>query len=343
VATLRSEAYEAVDIDEFTEMAYRKGWTDGLPVLPPTTKAVTLILDYLQRDPDEVIGVLSPAEGIATIEKVAINCAMAACKPEYVPVVITAIEAMLEDEFEHMRVNCTTGGPAPATIVSGPIVEELGFNYGEGAVSGSGNRVNSTIGRAIRLVLWNIAQSRPGELSAATYGHIGRMSYLLAERPADDGNPWEPFHVTSAGFEPRESAVTMFPSGTQDQISAGTGMNSIEEMVGVLADSITLGDTQKLLVINPYLASALADAGWSKRDLRNAILESANPWSPGTTTEAHYERREYTGELRIPSATGPRLVKEELHILVTGGWSQAPSYCLLINSMHGQLVTRRID
>lgn len=342
MATRQSKGYEALDVGEFTEIAYREGWTDGLPVLPPTEKALGSILDYLQRRPDEVIGVLSPAEGIATVEKIAINCAMAGCKPEYVPVVIAAIQAMLEDEFEHMRVNCTTGGPAPAAIISGPIVKKLGFSYGEGVVSGSGSRVNGTIGRAIRLVLWNIAQSRPGELSGATYGHVGRMSYLLAERPPDEANPWEPFHVTSADLQPEDNVVTMFPSGSQDQISAGTGTNSIEEMLDVLADSVTLGSTQKLLVINPYLANALADSGWSKRDVRNAILDRANPWSQGPSTEALYERREYAGELRIPSATGPRLVKEELHILVSGGWSQKPCYCLLISSMHGQLVTRKI-
>jgi hypothetical protein len=364
---LKSKKYEALDIDEFTEMAYREGWTDGLPVLPPTEKTVMAIVDYLGRDPAEVVGILSSAEGIASIEKIAINCAMAGCKPAYVPVVITAIEAMLADEFEHMRVNATTGGPAPLAIISGPVVKQLGFNYGEGALSGSGNRANSTIGRAIRLVLWNIAQSRPGAMSGATYGHIGRYSYLLAERPPDDGNPWEPFHVTAADLSPDDSAVTMFPCGTQEQINAGMGGNTLENQVDVIADCISLGGTQKLVVINPQQANAFAEAGWSKKDVRDAIMRRANPPAGlygvenlarhlGAVYEADQQvfdgahagddfstKKQYSGQLTLPSATGPRPVKEELHILVTGGWPAGPGDCLRLNSMHGQLVTRKID
>jgi len=343
VTTLKSKTYEPMDVDEFTELAYREGWTDGLPVLPPTEKAVTAIVDYLGRDPAEVVGVLSPAEGLATIEKIAINCAMAGCKPEYVPVVITAIQAMLADEFELLRVNSTTGGPAPAAIISGPVVKQLGFNYGEGVLGGSGNRVNGTIGRAIRLVLWNIAQTRPGALSASTFGHIGRYAYLYAERPPDDGNPWEQFHVTAAGLSSEDSAVTMFPCCTQDQISDGIGGNSLSDKVDVLADSITLGTYQKMLVVNPHVANAFANAGWSRKDLRDAIMARANPWRSVVSTETVHARIEYDGRLTMGSATGPRLVEEELHILVSGGWSAAPGYCLRMMTCHGQLATRKID
>ncbi|HEV7802278.1 MAG TPA: UGSC family (seleno)protein, partial [Burkholderiales bacterium] len=105
---LASKAFEFADIDDFTEVAYAKGWTDGLPVLPPTEKKVTAMLDYIRRDPREVLGVVPPGEGLATIEKVAINAVMAGCLPEYLPVVITAVEAMLDPTFELMRVQCTT-------------------------------------------------------------------------------------------------------------------------------------------------------------------------------------------------------------------------------------------
>ncbi|HJN85623.1 MAG: hypothetical protein QF714_02335 [Dehalococcoidia bacterium] len=341
--TLVSKTYEPMDVDEFTELAYREGWTDGLPVLPPTEKAVTAILDYLGIGPGKVIGVLPPAEGIATIEKIAINCAMAGCKPEYVPVVITAIQAMLADEFELLRVNSTTGGPAPAAVISGPVVKRLGFDYGEGTVGGSGSRVNGTIGRAIRLVLWNIAQSRPGALSASTFGHIGRYSYVMAERPPDDGNPWEQFHVTAVDLGTEDSAVTMFPSRTQDQISDGVGNNTLENKIAVLADSITLGTSQKMLVVNPHVANAFAGAGWTKKDFRDAIMARAVPWRSHVTTEAVHERSDYQGQLTLPSAAGPRTVREELHILVTGGWSAAPGYCLRLTSSHGQQATRKID
>ena len=151
---LVSKVFECADIDEFTELAYKNGWTDGLPVLPPTEKKVRAMIDYIKRDPQEVLGVVSPGEGVATIEKVAINAVMAGCLPEYLPVVITAVEAMLDNTFELMRVQCTTGGPGPLAIISGPVVKKLNFNCGEGAFTGTGHRANSTVGRAIRLILW---------------------------------------------------------------------------------------------------------------------------------------------------------------------------------------------
>ena len=111
-----------------------------MPVFPPTLKKVTEIIDYVQRSPDEVLGVVSPGEGVATIEKVAINCAMAGCKPEYVPIVLTALEAMLDPTFHILSAQCSTFGGPPLAIISGPVVRKLGFNHSEGALGGSGHR-----------------------------------------------------------------------------------------------------------------------------------------------------------------------------------------------------------
>ena len=131
------------------------------------------MLEYVGRDPAEVIGIVPPGEGIATVEKVAINAVMAGCRPGYLPIVITALEALLDPAFELLRVQATTAGPVPLTIISGPVVKQLGFNYGAGAFTGTGHRPNSTIGRAIRLILWNIGYARPGQMSQATQGHPG--------------------------------------------------------------------------------------------------------------------------------------------------------------------------
>ena len=200
---LRSKVHEARDTSEFMELVYEQGWTDGPPVFPPTDDRVEAMVRYVGRDPGEVIGVVPPGEGVATIEKIAINAVMAGCRPEYMPIVIAALEAMLDPAFELLRVQATTAGPAPLAIVSGPVVRKLGFNCGAGAFTGTGHRANSTIGRAIRLMLWNIGYGRPGQMSQATMGHPGRYAYLIAERPADDGNPWEALHVTN-GLGPEE-------------------------------------------------------------------------------------------------------------------------------------------
>ena len=350
---LRSKAYEVADMAEFIEMVYARGWTDGLPVFPPTDEQVTAMIEYAGRDPDEVIGVVPPGEGIATVEKVAINAVMAGCLPEYLPVVITAVEALLDPAFELLRVQATTAGPAPLAIISGPVVKKLGFNYGAGAFTGTGHRPNSTIGRAIRLILWNIGYGRPGQMSQATMGHPGRYAYLVAERPRDDGNPWEEFHVTN-GLRPEDSAVSVFPSVTHDQITPAIGTQTFENSLHVITDSIChLGNfraaSQKLLVLNPQAAALLNEAGWTKTKFRDllvarcgrAVRDVKRTGGLSTTYKTHWTRLvdPTDDDAIVPAVVGPH----GLQILVSGGWGSASSQSIWINSVHGDLVTRKID
>src|SRR5438045_3383313 len=261
---LASRIHEVDDLNAWIELSYEQGWTDGLPVYPPTDDQVDAMLAYLGRDPSEVVGVMPPGEGIATLEKIAINAVMAGCKPEYMPIVVTAVEALLDPRFELLRVQATTAGPAPLAIVSGPVVKQLGFNYGAGAFTGTGHRANATIGRAIRLILWNIGYGRPGQMSQATMGHPGRYDYLVAQRPPEDANPWEPLHVTNAGLQPEDNAISMFPSVTHYQITPAIGTQTFDSSVCVIVDSIChVGNfraaTPKLLVLNPQ-AVQIVDA-----------------------------------------------------------------------------------
>jgi hypothetical protein len=350
---LSSRVHALDDLDAFIEMAYEQGWTDGLPVYPPTDNRVEAMIAYLGRDPAEIVGVMPPGEGVATIEKIAINAVMAGCKPEYMPIVVGAVEAMLDPRFELLRVQATTAGPAPLAIVSGPVVKQLGFNYGAGAFTGTGHRPNATIGRAIRLILWNVGYGRPGQMSQATMGHPGRYSYLVAERPADDGNPWEPFHVTN-GLQAQDNAVAMFPSVTHYQVTPAIGTQSLENSVFVLVDSIChLGNfraaTPKVLVLNPQAAQILNDAGWTKARFRDHLLERAvrpvrdvkrtaglsvtykNHWT--TVADPNDD------DALVPSMPGP----DGLQILVSGGWGSASSQSIWIDSVHGELITRKID
>lgn len=350
---LTSKIYEAEDMSAFVEMAYERGWTDGLPVFPPTDDRVKAMIAYVGRDPSEVIGIIPPGEGIATVEKIAINAVMAGCKPEYMPIILTAVEAMLDPAFELLRVQATTAGPAPLVIVSGPVVKTLGFNYGAGAFTGTGHRANATIGRAIRLILWNIGYGRPGQMSQATMGHPGRYAYLVAERPPDDGNPWEPFHVTN-GLRPEDSAVAVFPSVTHYQIAPAIGTQTFENSVYVIVDSIChLGNfraaTQKLLVLNPQAATILHQSGWTKAAFTELLLERCvrpvrdikRTGGLSTTYKTHWTKLvdPTDDDALVPSMIGPR----GLQILVSGGWGSASSQCVWIDSVHGELVVRKID
>jgi hypothetical protein len=350
---LTSPVHEVDDLDAFTELAYAEGWTDGLPVLPPTDERVNAMIEYLGRDPGDVIGVVPPGEGIATIEKIAINAVMAGCTPEYMPVIVTAVEAMLDPAFELLRVQATTAGPAPLAIISGPVVRALGFNYDSGTFTGTGHRPNSTIGRAIRLILWNIGYGRPGQMSQATMGHPGRYAYLVAERPPDDGNPWEEFHV-SRGLRSEESAVTMMPVVTHDQINPAIGTQTFENSIAVLVDSIVhLGNfraaTPKVLVLNPQGAKLLSDQGWTKQaftehlatHLVRPVREVKRTGGLTETYKHHWTKvaDPNDDDALVPAVVGP----EDLHILVSGGWGSASSQSIWLNSVHGALVTRKID
>ncbi|MEK7874017.1 MAG: hypothetical protein AAB502_09215, partial [Chloroflexota bacterium] len=165
------ESLEAIN-DAF----YEKGWTDGLPVVPPTAERIQRMLDYVRRGPSEVVAHLPPTDGEATIEKIAVNAVMAGCRPDYMPVLIAAVEAITEPRFNLNAIQATTNPVAPLTIINGPIRKELNVNCGSNAL-GQGWRANATIGRAIRLILVNVGGGLPGTVDKATLGMPGKYSF----------------------------------------------------------------------------------------------------------------------------------------------------------------------
>src|SRR5579884_2879843 len=203
---ITSARHELDDALQAIEFYFEKGWTDGLPVVPPTEARVREFLDRAGRAPDEIIGRLDARRRVVSAEKVAINAVMAGCLPEYTPVVMAAIAAMSENAFGLHGISASTGGAAVLVIVHGPIVADLGVNSGVN-LFGPGNRANATIGRAVRLVLMNCFGAQPGLLDKATIGHPGKYAYCIAEDEA--GSPWEPLHV-ARGLRPDQSAVTVF-------------------------------------------------------------------------------------------------------------------------------------
>src|SRR3546814_279807 len=215
-----------LDFEEANDALYRAGMTDGLPVVPPTPERVARMLAGARRDPAQVLGVMGPGYGQATVEKIAVNAVMAGCQPDYLHVLIAACEAMLDYEFNLYGINATTHPVTPMLVINGPAAERLRVNSGYNCM-GQGWRANATIGRAIRLILINIAGGTPGKGDRATHGTPAKFSFCLAEN--EMASPWEPLHVRR-GFAPRQSTVTVHASEAPHEINnqdrKSTRMNS---------------------------------------------------------------------------------------------------------------------
>jgi hypothetical protein len=267
---LGSRRIELGAIEDEVETAYDRGWTDGLPVVPPTAVRVLRMLDGTSRAPDEIVAVVPPDLVPATVEKVAINAVMAGCKPAYLPVVLAAVEAACSDAFNMHGLLATTYFSGPVVIVNGPIAAQIGMNSGVNCF-GQGNRANATIGRALQLVVRNVGGGVPGGVDQATFGSPGKHTFCFAED--EIGSPWEPLSVEQ-GFAAGTSTVSLFPghgpSGIVDQIS-----RTPESLARTFAAKLRAVSHPKLvmamgamLVVSPEHARVFAEAGWSKARLR---------------------------------------------------------------------------
>lgn len=275
------EVEDSVDkVFEFFDLYYEKGWTDGLPVYPPTERAVKAMLRFTDRKPDDVVAVLPPRNGAATVEKIAINAVMAGCRPEYLPVLTTAVEAIAQPEYNLYGRQTTTHPGAHLLIINGPIRKELDVNCRDN-VFGQGWRANATMGRALRLILINVGGNQPGVTDMATHGHPGKYSYCMGED--EEGSPWSPFHV-ERGLSPESSAVTVLcaeaPHNINDQVSKTPEMY-LESAASTMA---TLGGNglyrsglrgEQALVMTSESAHWIAEFGWSKHDVKTFIFENA--------------------------------------------------------------------
>jgi hypothetical protein len=270
---LRARRIELGEIEDEFETAFDRGWTDGLPVVPPTPARVLRMLDGTRRAPDEIVAVVPPDLVPITVEKVAINAVMAGCKPEYLPVVLAAVSAACTDTFNMHGLLCTTYFSGPVVIVNGPIAARIGMNSGINCL-GQGNRANATIGRALQLVVRNVGGGLPGGIDRATLGNPGKYTFCFAEDEA--GSPWEPLSV-ERGFAAGTSTVSLFaghgPSSIVDQIS-----RTPESLVRTFAAKLRATHHPKLvmgmgavLVISPEHARVFAAAGWSKARLHREL------------------------------------------------------------------------
>ena len=331
-ANLAARQIELAELEDEIEACFERGWSDGLPVVPPTPERVWRMLQGTTRAPDEVVGIIPPNNVACTVEKVAINAVMAGCKPEYMPVVLAAVEASCIDEFCMHGVLATTYFAGPIVIVNGPIRRAIGMNSGIN-VLGQGNRANATIGRALQLVIRNVGGGRPGGVDRATFGTPGKYTFCFAEDEED--SPWESLSVEK-GFAPNASTVTLFAGGgvqgVLDQLS-----RTPESLARTFAACLrTLGHPKitfaidAFLVVSPEHARVFSQAGWSKARLKeevtkllmrpaNEMLRGANGIAEGLPERfANRTVRKFRpGGLQIVHAGG----KAGLFSAIISGWA----------------------
>lgn len=273
---IRARRIDVASGDDIEEFMFDQGFSDGLPVVPPTPERVMRMLAGTTRDPQSLVAVVPPNMAPATVEKIAINAVMAGCRPEYLPVVIAAVEAVCTDEFNIHGVNATTMGASPVLVVNGPIRHAIGMNMKLAAL-GNGNRANATIGRAVRLVIRNLGGAKPGGVDRSTLSSPMKFTMCFAEW--EEGSPWDPLHV-ERGFAREDSVVTAFAmtsgpvqivdqeSRQPDQIAGTLGLG----LEGMFLPKIHRMPVDALLVVCPEHVRTLTSQGeYSKPRLRDRI------------------------------------------------------------------------
>jgi len=271
---LRARRIEVGAGDDEVELMFDLGFSDGLPLVPPTPERVLRMLGGTGRDAQEVVATVPPNMGEATVEKIAINAVMAGCRPEYLPVVIACLEAVCTDEFNIHGVMATTMGASPVIVVNGPVRERLGLNMKLGAL-GQGSRANATIGRALRLAIRNIGGAQPGGTERSTLGNP--MKFTMCFPEWEERNPWTPLHV-ERGFGAGDSVVTAFAMSSGPTLIVDQDARNGDHLAGsfgLCLDSIfhprAHFATETLLVIAPEHVDTFARDGYGKAEIRARI------------------------------------------------------------------------
>ena len=279
---LSSRNIQLAELEDDAEGCYERGWSDGLPVIPPTRVRVIRMLKGTDRSPGEIIGNIPPDNAPCTIEKVAINAVLAGCKPEYFPIVLASVQAALQDKFCMHGLLCTTYFSGPVMIVNGPVVQQVGLNNGINAL-GQGSRANATIGRALQLLIRNVGGGVPGGIDRAVMGNPGKYTFCFAEDESDAD--WSTL-AQDRGFERSESVINLF---------AGEGLQPIVDQKSRDPDSLArnmaaslravvntklYGVADAVLVVCPEHRRVFREGGWNKDDLKNALYD--NLMTPGS-------------------------------------------------------------
>jgi hypothetical protein len=263
----------AVDEGDLIERCYESGWTDGLPVVPPTEERVRAFLDAAGLEPGQVLGEVPERRRIVTAEKVAANAVLAGCLPAYMPVVVAAVRALCDPRANAHSATLSTSGSAPLLVVNGPVRHELGLN-GAANLFGPGVRANATIGRTLRLVIMNVLGGRTGSFDRSSIGHPGKYAYCIAED--EEGSPWEPYHV-SCGFDADTSLVTLVHCDAVRYVrdDASRDGDRLLTLFATVIKACSHTGGSFVVVVNPDHRAVLAGEGWTREAIRDRLLEQA--------------------------------------------------------------------
>ena len=310
-----------------------RGWSDGLPLVPPTEARVQAMLRHVDRPAEQVVGTLAPRMGAATVESIAVNAVMAGCRPEHLPLLVAAVEAMAQRELNLYGLQSTTHCVAPLLVVNGPLAERLGIHSG-GSLFGPGPWANGVVGRALRLLMLNVGGGKPVEIDKATMGHPGKYTYCIAENEAN--SPW-PSLRAERGFGADVSTVTLIgaeaPHNVNDHESTTAG-GLLTMIAGTMAqpgqNNIYYAG-EPLLLLSPEHAATIAGDGLSKDDVKRALHDQARlPLS--RLSRENIERRMYRKfpklfKDRPPDTLVPIAQRwEDIMIVVTGGAGKHSMY-----------------
>lgn len=329
------------DFSEANQALEAEGWTDGLPVIPPTEALVAEMLRGATRAPDEVLGRMEPLQGTVTVEKVAANAVMAGCRPEYFPVVLASVRAVLQPDFHVGSTACTTGGSAPLIIVNGPIAARLGISGGT-ACFGGNIKANATIGRALRLVMRNLGGAKPDGMEKSTQAWPGKIACCFAENEAR--SPWEPLHV-ERGYSADTSTVTVVAVRGIYPVTEGVQTSGLGVLETLVASMRYVGSPiyhqmhnaiPLIVALCPEHAEEIARAGFDRRAVREYIHAQARLPARALRDRGYYAPEAWKGlvdesdpDAMVPIVTSP----DRIILVVAGGdgrhsaWMPAWSVC----------------
>jgi len=334
---------------DIQEEFFARGWTDGLPIVPPTPERINAMLTSANVKPDKIVGIVPERSRTISAEKTAINAVMAGCEPKHFPVLLAAIDAMCDPAFGCNTVLTSTGGAALCIAISGPALEDLGFNSTRNAL-GPGHRANATVGRALRLIAMNVLGARSDYLDGSSLGHPGKYTMLVAEEPPPEN--WAPLRM-ELGFSETETTVTLLATEGPHQISNQLN-GTVEGILSSLASAMTNPTTygvgkghQVLLVLGYEHRRILAESGWTKKAIQEYLVEASRVTpsyleSAGIVME-HTTQNDMTPDADGKLATVQRL--DDIFLITAGspgaGWSAyIPTWAPTI---HSEAVTKVVQ
>ena len=326
---MNSELIEVGDLDpeQWNDYAIEQGWSDGMPLLQPTEDKVGRFVETCRGD-NEPFPPMPPRRLIPTLESMAANAVMAGCKPEYFPVVISTVRALLNPEYNLHGTLATTHPCAPGVILNGPVREQLGINCGSNCF-GQGNRANATIGRAVQLILLNIGGAKPGEMDRSTQGSPAKYAFCFGENEAE--SPWEPYHVRR-GFDAKDSVVTVLPCEPPHNINdhaSTTGEGILATIAGTMSQTGSnnlYANAPHTVVFGPEHAQTVNRDGFSIQDIQEKLYEDSavhvSRVSPENQTNFKVDRGHEPVNDRYYLGRSP----DDIHVLVAGGPGKHSAY-----------------